>query len=81
MAPNTVCKTSTPCEYNDNVLMNNAGTHCFTWRVIHCRNPTLSAFEILDTDGNVVSTGHTIGSLSCPTIDQVITNNMLATYK
>ena len=71
MAPNTLYKTSAPCEYNDNVLMNNAGTHSFTWRVVHCRAPTLSALEIIDVYGNVVSTAHTIGSFSCPSLKQV----------
>ena len=71
MAPNTLYKTSAPCEYNDNILTNNAGTHSFTWRVVHCRNPTISALEILDVYGNVVSTAHTIGTFSCPSLDQV----------
>ena len=71
MAPNTLYKTSAPCEYNDNVLTNNAGSHAFTWRVVHCRNPTISALEILDVYGNVIATAHTIGSFSCPSLDQV----------
>ncbi|XP_057306300.1 uncharacterized protein LOC130644636 [Hydractinia symbiolongicarpus] len=81
MAPSSVHKTNVPCQYIDNSLQTSYGLNSFTWRMVHCQKPTLSAVEILDLYGNVVSTAHTIGSHSLPNKKQVSDASKLFTHK
>ncbi|XP_057306357.1 uncharacterized protein LOC130644674 [Hydractinia symbiolongicarpus] len=60
-----------PCEYIDNLLQTNIGQYVFTWRTVHCQNPALSAVEILNHNGSVVATAHTIGSYLLPNKTQI----------
>ena len=81
MAPSTLYKDAAPCQYNDHSLTTSSGVNAFTWRVVHCQKPTLSAVEILDLYGNVIATSHTVGSFSLPTKKQVADKTKVYTHK
>lgn len=69
-----------PCQYIDNLLQTNIGQYVFTWRTVHCQNPALSAVEILNHNGSVVSTAHTIGSYLLPNKTQISDPNKVFTH-
>ena len=71
MAPYSEFQQSVPCQYFDHTLSTSAGVNCFTWRVVHCKKPAISAIEILDTYGYVIATAHTVGTSIIPTKKQV----------
>ena len=50
------------------------------WRVVHCKEPAISAIEILDTDRNVIATAHTIRTSTIPIENQVTNPLKLPTY-
>ena len=69
------------CQYKDHLSRNNLGQDSFTWRVVHCRKPYLSAIEVFDLYNNVLVTAHTIGSNCLPVEDQVSLPSKCITYK
>ena len=71
MVPYSEFQQSPPCEYFDNTLSTLTGISCFTWRVVHCKKPTISVIDILDPYGYVIATGHTIGTSRIPTEEQL----------
>ena len=71
MAPYSEFLETTLCEYFDHTLSCTDGITCFQWRIVHCQRPAISAIEILDMNGCVIATAHTIGTSSIPTENQV----------
>ena len=71
MAPYPEFQQSAPCEYFDHTFSTPTGVTCFTWRVVHCIKPAISAIEILDTYGYVIATAHTVGTSTIPTKKQL----------
>ena len=71
MAPYAEFQQSAPCEYFDHTFSTLTGVTCFTWRVVHCIKPAISAIEILDTYGYVIATAHTVGTSTIPTKKQL----------
>ena len=80
MAPYSEFQESVPCQYFEHMLSTPRGDNRLTWRVVHCRKPAISAIEILDTDGNVIATAHTIGAATIPTKKQVANSLNVPTY-
>ena len=71
MAPYAEFQARVPCEYFEHTLSTETGESCFTWNVVHCQNPAISAIEILDMNGLLVATAHTIGTSTLPLKSQV----------
>ena len=71
MAPYVKFQASVPCEFFDHTLSTETGVSCFTWRVVHCQSPPISAIEILDMNGFVVAIAHTVGTCTLPLKSQV----------
>lgn len=71
MAPYSEIQSIAPCEYFENILSTETGILYFIWRVAHCKKPVLSAIEILDMNGFVVATTHSISNLTIPLKRQV----------
>ena len=71
MAPYAEFQASVPCEYFEHTLSTETEVSCFTWKVVHCHNTAISAIEILDMNGLVVATAHTIGTSTLPLKSQV----------
>ena len=80
MAPYSEFQESAPCQYFEHMLSTKEDGNCLTWRVVHCKKPAISAIEILDTDGNVIATAHTIGASTVPTEEQVTNPLKVPTY-
>ena len=81
MAPYVEFQASVPCEYFEHTLSTETGVGCFTWRVVHCQAPAISAIEILDMNGFVVATAHTIGTSTLPLKSQVTDPLKVLTHK
>ena len=81
MAPSVEFQASVPCEYFEHTLSMESGVGCFTWRVVHCQTPAISAIEILDMNGFVVATAHTIGTSTLPLKSQVTDSLKVLTHK
>ena len=71
MAPFAAFQEVVPCQCRNNSILTNLGVPSFTWNVIHCQHPSLSVVEILDFYGQVIATGHTVGSSILPESKQV----------
>ena len=80
MAPYSEFQKSAPCQYFEHILSTLGEVNHLTWRVVHCRKPAISAIEILDADGNVIATAHTIGTATIPTEKQVASPLNVPTY-
>ena len=71
MTPYAEFQARAPCEYLKHTLLTETGDSCFIWRVVHCQNPLISAIKILDMNGFVVATAHTIETCTLPLKSQV----------
>ena len=80
MAPYSEFLETALCEYFDHTLSCTDGIPCFQWRIVHCQRPPISAIEILDMNGYVIATAHTIGTSSIPTENQVTDVNKVPTH-
>ena len=81
MTPYAEFQARAPCEHFEHTLSTETGVGCFIWRVVHCQIPRISAIEILDMNGFVVATAHTIGTSTLPLKSQVSDPLKVLTHK
>ena len=66
LSPSDLAKPSLPCDFSTHPVLDWKGNQVFSCRVIHSLYAWLSAVEIIDKNGQVVATSHTISPSMFP---------------
>ena len=66
LSPSDFAKLSLPCDFTTHPVLDWKGNQVFSCRVIHSLYAWLSAVEIIDKNGQVVATSHTISPSMFP---------------
>ena len=71
LSPSDLAKPSVPCDSSTHPVFDSRGNQVFSCRVVHSSDALLSAAELIDVHGQVVTTTHTISPGTLPEKDDV----------